>query len=141
MRTINGADALINRRLLTAARRVMQKAYAPYSKFRVGAAVLAQNGQIFSGANVENASYGLTICAERAAICKAVGEGQRRLRRFCVVADTKQFVTPCGACLQVMAEFAPDNALVILGRKKDSKMVIRFYNEFLTMPFRRHRFQ
>ena len=92
-------------KLLQAALAAREKAYAPYSHFQVGAAVLAADGQIYSGCNVENASYGLTCCAERNAIFAAVAAGQRQLQALCVVGATEEPISPCGACRQVMAEF------------------------------------
>jgi cytidine deaminase len=89
------------------AREVAKRAYAPYSNFPVGAAVLC-DGAVYTGANVENASYGLSMCAERNAILNAVGHGARHIDAICVYAPTTLPVTPCGACLQVIAEFGPD---------------------------------
>ncbi len=83
-----------------------EKAHAPYSKYKVGAALLAQSGKIYTGCNVENASYGLTVCAERVAICKAVSEGEKDFLAIAVA--TSNGAPPCGACLQVMAEFVAD---------------------------------
>ena len=101
-------------RLLAAARAAMRHAHAPYSRFRVGAAVLAEDGRVFRGCNVENASYGLTICAERAAVFAAVAAGARRLRAVAVVASGPKPPYPCGACRQVLAEFcAPDAAIFV----------------------------
>jgi cytidine deaminase len=94
--------------LLAAARRVHQNAYAPYSRFRVGAAVLADDGKIYSGCNVENASYGLTICAERAAIFSAISAGAKRISALTIFTDTNEPTAPCGACRQVIQEFGPD---------------------------------
>lgn len=91
--------------LLEAAKKAREFAYSPYSKFKVGAAVLAKSGSIYTGCNIENASYGLTNCAERTAIFKAIAAGEVNLTALAVVADTKEPVSPCGACRQVMAEF------------------------------------
>ena len=91
--------------LIDAAIAARLRAYAPYSNFQVGAAVLAADGRIFTGCNVENLSYGLTICAERNAIFAAVAAGIREFSAIAIVADTRQPISPCGACRQVMAEF------------------------------------
>ena len=91
--------------LLTAAIAARLQAYAPYSNFHVGAALLAKDGRIFIGCNVENLSYGLTICAERNAIFSAIAAGVREFEAIAIVADTREPVSPCGACRQVMAEF------------------------------------
>lgn len=104
--------------LLTAARKVQAEAYAPYSNFKVGAALEAMDGTIFVGCNVENASYGLTICAERAAICAAVSAGARRFRRAVVVSDVDPPAAPCGACRQVLAEFGLDLPIEAVGSQR-----------------------
>ncbi len=91
--------------LLVAARQARQKAYAPYSNFGVGAALRTRSGLVFSGCNVENASYGLTICAERVAVTKAISEGERDFEAIAIVSQGG--VAPCGACRQVLAEFNP----------------------------------
>lgn len=105
--------------LLALARSAQQNAYAPYSKFRVGAAVLLENGEIFTGCNVENASYGLTNCAERSAIFTAVsslGGGNVKIRAVAVVNDHDVPCSPCGACRQVIAEFGPEATIWYQGR-------------------------
>ena len=99
--------------LIARACEARSEAYAPYSNFYVGAAVLTRDGQVFTGANVENASYGLTVCAERIAVFKAVTAGGRDLDSICVCGTGKGWVYPCGACLQVLAEFAPDITIIV----------------------------
>src|SRR5580698_7548598 len=94
--------------LVSAARAVREKAYAPYSRFPVGAALLTRSGRVFCGCNVENLSFGLTVCAERAAVFAAVAAGETKFDALAVVADSIQPVTPCGACRQVLAEFSSD---------------------------------
>lgn len=96
------------KKLKAAAKAAAAQAYAPYSKFRVGAAVLTKSGRIFAGCNVENASYGLANCAERTAIFSAVAAGQRRFKCVVVYTPTPTATAPCGACRQVIHEFGPD---------------------------------
>ena len=107
--------------LLTAARKAQAEAYAPYSDFKVGAALEAMDGTVFIGCNVENASYGLTICAERAAICAAVSAGARHFRRAVVVSNVDPPAAPCGACRQVLAEFGLDLPIEAVGSQRSVK--------------------
>jgi cytidine deaminase len=100
------------RKLERAARAAATEAYAPYSRFRVGAAILMEGGRIFSGCNVENASYGLCNCAERTAIFSAVAAGRRELRCVLVYTPTKTATMPCGACRQVINEFGPEACVI-----------------------------
>jgi cytidine deaminase len=106
--------ARVRTMLLTAARAASRHAYCPYSHFPVGAALLGADGRIFTGCNVENASYGLTLCAERAALTRAVGEGVRDFRALAVAGGRGTAVTPCGACRQSLAEFCPDGLPILL---------------------------
>lgn len=108
-------------RLVEQARAVARRAYAPYSKYRVGAAIETATGEVFTGCNVENASYGLTICAERAAIGSAVSAGRTRFRRIAIAALGSKTPYPCGACRQVLAEFGDPEVLVAAGRRVENR--------------------
>ena len=107
-----------------------QKAYVPYSKFSVGAALLTKDGKVYRGCNVENASYGLTNCAERTALFKAVSEGDKQFSAIAIVGDTDGPISPCGACRQVLAEFCDDHTQIILANLKGD-FVITNINEIL----------
>lgn len=102
--------------LIESARLLLPRAHAPYSGYRVAAALLAKNGDVFNGVNVENASLGLSICAERVAVAAAVTAGNRQFSRLAVVAEGESPPLPCGACRQVLYEFAPDLQIVIASR-------------------------
>ena len=106
----------MNDPLIAAAADAQRRAFAPYSHFAVGAALEAEDGTIVPGCNVESASYGLTICAERVAICRGVYEGFRRFKRVAVVTDTPTPTPPCGACRQLLWEFAPDAEVLLANR-------------------------
>jgi cytidine deaminase len=101
--------------LVKAALAAQARAYAPYSHFRVGAALESDSGDVYVGCNVENASYGLTICAERAAVCAAISAGAQRFRRAVVVSDSDPPAAPCGACRQVLSEFGRDFRIDAVG--------------------------
>jgi cytidine deaminase len=119
--------------LLRAAREVRERAHAPFSKFKVGAAIRDDIGRIFTGCNVENATYGLTMCAERVAIFKAISEGSGKLERIAVVADTGALTPPCGACRQLLWEFCGDAELVLAnlsGRRETLRLAEVFPRPF-----------
>ena len=101
-------------KLVDAALAARENAHAPFSKFKVGAAVEDQTGRIFTGCNVENATYGLTICAERVAVFKAISEGARKFTRIAVAADTDVLTPPCGACRQILWEFCGNAELILV---------------------------
>jgi len=103
--------------LIEKAKRARLKAYAPYSNFKVGAALLTRSGKVYTGANVENSTYGLTVCAERLAVFKAVNKGDKELVKIVVVTDRNPPVTPCGACRQVLSEFAKNLKIVCANLK------------------------
>jgi len=110
-----------------------EKAFAPYSGFQVGAALLTESGRIYTGCNVENASFGLTICAERLAIFKAISDGEKRFSEIWIIADTQNLTPPCGACRQIIWEFCGDIRVVLAnlqGHKKEHRM-----SELLPSPF------
>jgi cytidine deaminase len=111
--------AAVRRALLKAANAAMKKAHAPYSNFRVGAAFITTGGDVFAGCNVENASYGMTNCAERTAICTAVAKlgGKMRIREIVVVNAQGVPCSPCGACRQVIYEFGPDATVYFQGKE------------------------
>ncbi len=122
----------VEQRLIEAAAQARRHAYAPYSRFRVGAAVLTADGSIYRGANIENASYPLSHCAERVAMHKAVSEGHRVLRTVAVVADGDEPAMPCGACRQVMVEFGVRRVVIAT---PDGRRRVRTLAQLLAEPF------
>jgi cytidine deaminase len=130
---MEGLD-VVREELMVAARAASERAYAPYSEFRVGAAVLTESGEVLTGCNVENASYSLTICAERNAIFQAVGAGHRRITGIVVYVPSGDPAPPCGACRQVMAEFASGaEVLCFSGNGASLRTTV---DELLPYPFR-----
>jgi len=107
--------------LIKAARLARERAHAPYSHFKVGAALLSKTGQVFTGCNIENASYGLTICAERVALFKALSEGVQEFSKIVVVADTEVLTPPCGACRQIIWEFCGNVAVILANLRGKSE--------------------
>ena len=118
--------------LVAAARAVRERAYAPYSSFKVGAALRAANGELFVGCNVENASYGATICAERNAILAMVAAGQRSIASIAVFTDAETLAMPCGLCRQVISEFQHETELIVANPRQ--QRVLRFA-EIFPEPF------
>ena len=114
-------DSTLKLKLIEEAKAAREYAYTPHSKFKVGAAVLTGTGKIFSGCNIENASYGLSNCAERTAIFKAVSEGERDLKAIAVVTDLAKPASPCGPCRQVIYEFGPEALVIMANMQNDIK--------------------
>lgn len=112
-------------RLVEAARAAQEHAHCPYSRYRVGAALETGDGRVFVGSNVENASYGLTICAERAAVVSAVSAGARNFRRIVIASDSEPPAPPCGACRQVLAEFGSELEVESVGPRHARRWTLR----------------
>ncbi|MGL4361933.1 MAG: cytidine deaminase [Cellulosilyticaceae bacterium] len=104
---------VVEQMLIKKAKEVMKNAYAPYSNFQVGAALLADNGEIYTGCNVENASFGATNCAERTAIFKAISEGEQSFKAIAIVSSSGEYTYPCGICMQVIGEFMPQGSVIL----------------------------
>ncbi len=124
---------MTDEKLVALAKEAMKNAYSPYSNFKVGAALLAKDGRVFTGCNVENASYGATNCAERTAIFKAVSEGYREFDTIAIVASSGDYASPCGICRQVLAEFMPDGKVILDSDEKG--MVTYLVRELLPCSF------
>ncbi|OFI07178.1 cytidine deaminase [Clostridium acetireducens DSM 10703] len=121
-------------KLILEAIKAKDRAYAPYSKFNVGAAVLTEDNNIYSGCNIENASYGATNCAERTAIFKAVSEGYRKIKAIAIVGNSEYFTYPCGICRQVISEFALKNMEIIIVKSKN-EYIIKTLEDILPQAF------
>ena len=119
--------------LVEAALAAREQAHAPFSQFKVGAALEDENGRIFTGCNIENATYGLTICAERVAVFKAISEGARKFKRIAVAADTDVLTPPCGACRQILWEFCGDVEIVLVNPR--GKIETYRLKELFPKPF------
>ncbi|MGB7061690.1 MAG: cytidine deaminase [Candidatus Zixiibacteriota bacterium] len=111
------SNTVTEKQLIEKAKRARLKAYAPYSNFKVGVALLTKSGKVYTGANVENSTFGLTVCAERVAVLKAVNKGDKDFVKIAVVTDRNPPVTPCGACRQVLSEFVKDLKIVCANLK------------------------
>ena len=122
------------RKLIAAAKAAQRNAHAPYSKFRVGAALLTKSGKVYTGVNVENASYGLTNCAERVAVGKAVSDGHREFQAIAVVAPSAA-LSPCGACRQVLAEFC-ECVVICADSRNTRRLRIHLLSELLPHTFK-----
>lgn len=114
--------------LISRAKEYMEKAYSPYSKFKVGAAVLAHDGRIFGGCNVENSSYGAAICAERTAAVKAVSEGAVHFKAIAIVCSSGEYAFPCGICRQFVGEFMDKDGMLYLEDEKEGELSIPFFD-------------
>jgi cytidine deaminase len=115
--------------LIQKAKEAMKNAYSPYSNFSVGSALLATSGKVYTGCNIENASYGATNCAERTALFKAISEGERSFSKIAIVSSNDEFTFPCGICAQVMAEFMLDGEIVL-----SSQQTIKVYKVAEILP-------
>lgn len=109
--------------LIEAARQVRERAYAPFSNFKVGAALRTKDGKIYTGCNIESASYGLTVCAERVAVWKAISEGEKEFTEIAVVVDTQELTPPCGVCRQIIWEFCGDVPVILANLKGDTETI------------------
>ena len=123
------------KKMIDMAREVLNNAYVPYSNYRVGAVVESSSGRLYTGCNIENMSFGLTVCAERVAIFKAISEGEKGFTRIVIVSDDSAIPIPCGACLQVMSEFSDDNLEIIVS-SKDGRLERYKLTDLLPNPFK-----
>ncbi|CAN7986960.1 unnamed protein product [Ixodes hexagonus] len=131
--SISIADDKTIQKLVNLSQEVRTKAYCPYSQTEVGAALLCEDGTMYTGCNVENASYGLTICAERTAIVKAVSEGRRYFKAIAVASNMKDYSMPCGNCRQFILEFGPDILVYAVG--SNGQVLVKRADELLPFSF------
>lgn len=130
---LNKGDFMKNEELILKAEKAMENAYVPYSHFKVGAALLMSDGSVFTGCNIENSSYGATICAERTAMAKAVSEGRKDMVKIAIVSSSADKTYPCGICRQVMAEFMPKGSIVL--KDKEGKITEETVESILPKAF------
>lgn len=123
--------------LIKQARKAREHSYSPYSRFKVGAAIRTKSGRVYTGCNVENCSYGLTVCAERVAVYNAVSDGEKDFEALAIFTEAEDLTPPCGACRQVLSEFSKDLVVILAnpGKKKELKLF-----ELLPMPFNKQSF-
>lgn len=126
---------MTDKELIKFARQAYKNSYAPYSRTRVGAALLCSNGKLFTGCNVENASYGLTMCAERVAVYNAIAAGQKEFSKIAIASNQRREFSPCGACRQVLAEFSPNISVIWLD--KDGKIKSKRLAQLLPSIFKK----
>ena len=124
---------MTKKHLIEKAKEVSKKAYTPYSNYKVGAALLMKSGKVYTGCNIENSSYGLTNCAERTAVFKAVSEGEMEFEEMVIYADSPHLPTPCGACRQVLSEFGSKLKITIISNKEQLETSI---SELLPLAFK-----
>ena len=130
---IKNLSGVSDKFLIECAKKVMKNSYSKYSKFKVGAALPTEDGRVFDGCNIENASFGATICAERTAVVKAISEGAKKINRIAIVSDTQKTTPPCGICLQFLKEFMDENGVIIL---EDGDEIYRYtFSEMYPMSF------
>jgi cytidine deaminase len=124
---------LSDHELVELAKSMLPKAYVPYSKFPVGAAIFCDDGKVYTGCNIENAAYGPTICAERSALCGAVCDGNLKIERVAIIANTEDYCYPCGVCRQTLYEFNPK--IRVICARRDGEFVIHELSELLPHAF------
>lgn len=127
----------MEKKLIKEAIKARENAYCPYSNFKVGAAVLFEDGEIYTGCNIENASYGGTMCAERTAIFNAVSKGNKTLKAIALIGDVNSYTYPCGMCRQVISEFAEDENIKIYIVKNEEDYIVKTFGELMPGSFTR----